>query len=181
MTRFRRGPVLAGVLCTAALCAGTGVAIAHTGGDEGHHGGDAEGLSGYEAQATVTVRSTETREVVGMAMLRQKGTRLVAKIVVSGLEPGSRHANHFHGEAVGDPQKGCFAAGGHSTRHINDNPDLVANSQGTAYALIRATVSEKVIRKGTFWMIHANPTDMAGGGHMAHAGTNPSVACAPIR
>jgi len=180
MTRFRRGPAIAGVLCCAALAAGTGVAIAHTGGDEGHHGGGAM-LDDYEAHATVTVRSIATREVVGMAMLRQHGTSLVAKIVVSGLAPGSRHANHLHGEAVGDPVKGCFAAGGHSTRHIHDNPDLVANSEGTAYALIRAEVSEKVVRKGTFWMIHANPSDMAAG-HTGHAATaNPGVACAPIR
>lgn len=182
MTKSRLRTAAVAALSCAALGAGTGLAIAHGGG--GHPGDAQEDLSGYSAHVNVTVRDIQTREVIGMAMLRQHGDSVVGKIVVSGLEPGSVHANHLHGEAPGDTPKGCFADDGHSTRHITDNPDLVANSQGVAYARINTTVSERVIRRGTFWMIHMNPTPDDGQMAMDTAqshGTNPAIACAPIR
>jgi len=182
--------VLAGIGACALLAAGVTGAIAHDG--EDHHSGSGEtsALEGYTAERNVTVRDRGTGEVVGMAMVRQTGEDVVAKITVAGLEPGSTHANHLHGEAAGEPAKGCFASGGHSTRHIHDLPDITANSAGVGYAMHRFEVDERVVRPGVFWMVHAMPTTGGhGGGSAGHAGhsmsgsghgVNPGIACAPI-
>ncbi len=200
----RNRRVLAAGLATAGVLAlGVGAAIGHDGTKDhsakdhsakGKSSSAAKGLANYSAQRTVTVRDRSTGEVLGMAMVRQRGQKLTAKISVAGLEPGSSHANHIHGEAPGARPKGCFAPGGHSKRHIHDFPNITANSAGVAYAAFTAKVDERVIRPGTFWMVHAYPemhghkaaasgeshAAMPGHSHGGH-GSNPGIACAPIR
>lgn len=197
--RNRNHRVLAvGLAAAAALTGGVGAAIAHDGREDGATTGARpsapEDLSGYSAQRTVSVRDRSSGEVVGMVMVRQRGHKLTAKITVAGLEAGSSHANHLHGEPPGARPRGCFTGGGHSTRHIHDFPNITANSAGVAYASFTAKIDERLIRPGTFWMVHARPAidghgamtpgaehnGMPGHSPQGH-GPNLGIACAPIR
>ena len=131
-------------------------------------------LRGFSAETTTVLRNVGTMAPVGVAHLRQRGARLTGFIVVWGLAPGSRHANHIHGRVTGKAGAAqCFPAARRSMRHILDRPDLVADAAGVAFAVVNERVTERAIGRGAQLMVHAEPS----GGH----GTNPQLGCANLR
>jgi hypothetical protein len=91
----------------------------------------------------------------GHASLEQKGDKLTGTITVSGLEPGSDHAEHLHG-----PDGSC------EPKKMVSNmavvlPDLKANSKGEATTHFEFTVHQQVVEPGYFIMVHAEGTPAA--------------------
>lgn len=161
--------------CALAAIGGT-VAAGH--GGETHPSPPAPKLASVKAQTTVLLRSTDTGETTGVVRVVQRGARLRGFVVVWGLEPGSVHANHIHGNAVGDPVARCNPASRRTMRHLADRPDLVADDRGVAFGVINERVTERAIRRGVYLMVHRNPSPPAG--MTAMPGSNPPLACANL-
>jgi hypothetical protein len=103
----------------------------------------------------------------GMAGVRQRGTTLAVTLMVSGLEPGSRHAAHVHG-----PLGTCTKR---TKRHAAELGDHAADAKGVLRATVRVKVDEMVVgMPGYFVMVHANPGMKMANGKMK---VNPPVAC----
>lgn len=130
-------------------------------------------LPGTGSHAVVQLRPDQPRGPRGVAFLAQSGKRLHGAVVVWGLAPGSRHGVHLHGNPVGQKPARCRPAARKTTRHVVEFPDLVADADGVAFALINARASERVIRKGVYLQVHADPT----GGR----NPNPPLTCGDLR
>jgi hypothetical protein len=169
MRHLVRGRTVA-ALAVLALTIAVPVALAHEG-----HGHEMTGT--MPAPADGVSRSTFTSVwqvggsgVSGMAGVRQKGRTLVVTLVVSGLEPRSRHAAHVHG-----PLASCRKT---TKRHAAELGDLVANAQGVIHVTRRVKVEEMVVgMPGYFLMVHANPGKKLPSGAMA---VNPPIACGTL-
>lgn len=164
-----RGRVVVAVAILA-LAVAVPVALSHEG-----HGHDTTGT--MPAPTDGVTRSTFTSlwqvggsGVSGMAGFRQRGGALVVTLVVSGLEPRSRHAAHVHG-----PLATCRKT---TKRHAAELGDLVASAQGVIRVTRRVKVDEMVVgMPGYFLMVHANPGKKLPSGAMA---VNPPIACGTL-
>lgn len=114
----------------------------------------------------------------GVAYLTQDDERLRGWIVVWGLQPGSAHASHLHANASG---RAASCDGRQTSRHAVDFEELVADSNGVATHEVDILVGERVVRSGTYWMVHAH------GEHDQHhdpeggsAVENPGLLCGDI-
>lgn len=161
---------VAAVIAVLALAAAAPVAVAHEG--EGH---DTTGTmpaptDGVTRSTFAALWQVEGSGVSGMAGVRQRGTSLVVGLVVTGLEPGSRHAAHVHG-----PLATCAKR---TKRHAAELGDLVADAKGVIRVTRRVAVDEMVVgMPGYFVMVHANPGKKLANGTMAK---NPPIACATL-
>ncbi len=132
------------------------------GGMEGMSGSEMEGMSeegSGSGSGEVTEGPTgmlmEATDASGHAELEQKGDKLTGTVTVSGLEPGSDHAEHLHGpDGSCEPKKMV-------TNMAVVLPDLKANSKGEATAHFEFTVHQQVVEKGYFIMVHAEGTPAA--------------------
>lgn len=161
--------------CAAACCllgAGAAAATAHSG---AHPTTPAPGLGAVRESTTLLVRPLSLGGPMGVAHLTQRGARVTGFVVMWGLEPGSTHANHLHGNAPGDPVARCLPESRRTTRHVADLTDLVADANGVAFGIIRERVTETAVRRGVYLMVHRDPT-MHRGGAMT-PGVNPPIAC----
>lgn len=168
------------IACAAGACAlaAIGGTMASGHGGETHPATPPPALASVKGQTTVLLRSVDTRQATGVVRVIQRGARLRGFVVVWGLEPGSRHANHIHGNAVGDRVAACNPAKRRTMRHLADRPDLVADDRGVAFGVINERVTERAIRRGVYLMVHENPTPPAGTAMVP--GMNPPLACANL-
>lgn len=115
--------------------------------------------------AAVELRPDGGSAARGAAYFTQRGARLSGWVVVWGLEPGSKHAVHFHGpngSCASKPAKPAMAS----------HEDLTADARGVAFARFTVTNPNQVLRRGFYYNVHAGPTS---------AGSTPSITCSSIR
>ncbi|WP_217913135.1 superoxide dismutase family protein [Miltoncostaea marina] len=171
--------ITAACAAVACLAMGAGIAGAHGGAHPGApESPRAAALAAVRGDATVLIRPLRAGGPMGVARLTQRGGTLRGFIVMWGLAPGSRHAEHVHGSAVGGPVAACAPAGRRTTRHLADLPDLVADANGVAFGVIRERVTERAVRRGVYLMVHRDPT--TAGAPMV-PGANPPLACGALR
>jgi hypothetical protein len=97
----------------------------------------------------------EASSAEGHASLEQDGDKLTGTITVSGLEPGSDHAEHLHGpDGTCEPKKMV-------SNMAVVLPDLKANSKGVATTSFEFTVHQQVVEPGYFIMVHEEGTPAA--------------------
>jgi hypothetical protein len=98
----------------------------------------------------------------GVGSLEHDGGRLRGWIVVWGLEPGSRHAVHFHG-----PDSAC----GSKADPVAVHPDLEADGDGVASVRLDVEAPAIAIADGTYYNVHAGPSSEP---------DNPEIACGNV-
>jgi hypothetical protein len=98
----------------------------------------------------------------GAALVRHRGGRLTGWVIVSGLDPGTRHAVHFHG-----PNSSC----GNKADPVAIHPDLEADSGGVAIARVDIAVPTDILRPGYYYNVHAEDSTAA---------DNPEIACGDV-
>ncbi len=98
----------------------------------------------------------------GVGVLEHDDGRLTGWIVVWGLEPGSRHAVHFHG-----PDSAC----GSKADPVAVHPDLEAGPDGVATARLEEDVPASVLERGVYYNVHAAPSSQP---------DNPEIACGNV-
>jgi hypothetical protein len=98
----------------------------------------------------------------GVGLLRHRGDRLTGWVVVWGLEPGSRHAVHFHG-----PDSSC----GTKADPVAVHPDLEADGEGAAAARLDIDAPADLLGPGYYYNVHAEPSSVA---------DNPEIACGDL-
>jgi hypothetical protein len=151
-----------------------------------------KGMSQKEMESMPEMEPTEAptgmlmapSDAHGTAELEQKGDKLTGTITVSGLAPGSRHAEHLHG-----PDGSC------EPKKMVPNmavvlPDLEADSKGEATAKVDFTVHQQVVEPGYFIMVHEQPTPAAQRNQIGSApaspafmqafGQNPGILCGDV-
>lgn len=122
----------------------------------------------------------------GSIDLAQEGDQITGTIRLAGLEPGSAHAAHLHGEPGGE-----FSCSGERTSaHLINFPDLVADDEGVAELSVEITAPAETLRAGTYVMAHENPRTMGEvateavvvepGKAMMMAMENPPIACGDV-
>jgi hypothetical protein len=164
--------------CAAGACClalGAGSALAHGG---THPAEPSASLAHVRGTTTFLIRPTQAGGPMGVARLTQRGPVVRGFVVVWGLAPGSRHANHLHGNAVGEAPARCAPESRRTTRHLADLPDLVADASGVAFGTVAVRVGERAVRPGVYLMVHRDPTTH--GGTMT-PGANPPLACGNLR
>lgn len=100
--------------------------------------------------------------VAGVAFFDQRDERLTGYVALWGLEPGSRHAVHFHG-----PDSAC----GTKADPVAVHPDLEADANGVAYTTLDLEVEHRLVDGGFYYNVHEGPSSQA---------ENPEIACADI-
>jgi hypothetical protein len=98
----------------------------------------------------------------GAGTIRHGDGRLTGWIVVWGLEPGSRHAVHFHG-----PDSACGAKADPIAAHA----DLEADADGVATARLDMAAPASVLERGVYYNVHAGPSTRS---------DNPEIACGDV-
>ena len=98
----------------------------------------------------------------GVGVLDHDDGRLTGWIVVWGLEPGTRHAVHFHG-----PDSAC----GSKADPVAVHPDLEAGEDGVATVRLDVEAPETAVEAGTYYNVHAAPSSEP---------DNPEIACANV-
>ena len=116
-----------------------------------------------EVVAEVELEPTGPGSPAGVGTLRHRDGRLTGWIVVWGLEPGSRHAVHFHG-----PDAACGQEGDPIAVH----PDLEAGPDGVATVRLDQEAPADVLEEGVYYNVHARPSSEA---------DNPEIACGDVR
>jgi hypothetical protein len=110
----------------------------------------------------------EASNAEGHASLEQKGDKLNGTITVSGLEPGSDHAEHLHGpDGTCEPKKMV-------SNMAVVLPDLKANSKGVATTSFEFTVHQQVVEPGYFIMVHEEGTPAAERNQIGAAPASPA-------
>jgi hypothetical protein len=110
----------------------------------------------------------EASNAKGHATLEQKGDKLAGTITVSGLEPGSDHAEHLHGpDGTCEPKKMV-------SNMAVVLPDLKANSKGVATTSFEFTVHQQVVEPGYFIMVHEEGTPAAERNQIGAAPASPA-------
>lgn len=97
--------------------------------------------------ASIELLPASTGGPMGVAYLKQVGSKLTGWIVVWGLAPGSAHAWHVHG-----PRGSCT---GTQAAPVASDDDLVADANGVAYLKVSTTAALNVVRKGFYLNVHA--------------------------
>lgn len=115
-----------------------------------------------EAVAELEIEPTTSGGPEGVGSLRHRDGRLAGWIVVWGLEPGARHAVHFHG-----PDAAC----GTNADPIAVHPDLEAGADGVAVARLDQPAPADVLEGGVYYNVHALPST---------ASDNPEIACGDV-
>jgi hypothetical protein len=118
---------------------------------------------GDAATAELRIEPSEAGGPRGVGSLRHRDGRLTGWIVVWGLEPGSRHAVHFHG-----PGASCGAKADPVAVH----DDLVADPDGVATFRLDEDAPAAVLDGGVYYNVHAEPSS---------ASENPEIACGDVR
>ncbi|MEX0675207.1 MAG: hypothetical protein WD067_10560 [Gaiellaceae bacterium] len=98
----------------------------------------------------------------GVGVLEHADGRLTGWIVVWGLEPGTRHAVHFHG-----PDSAC----GRKADPVAVHPDLEAGRDGVVAVHLDVGAPETALEAGTYYNVHAAPSSEP---------DNPEIACANV-
>jgi hypothetical protein len=112
--------------------------------------------------AELRIEPTEPGGPEGVGALEHDDGRVRGWIVVWGLEPGSRHAVHFHG-----PDSAC----GSKANPIAVHPDLEAGSDGVAAIRLDVEAPGAAVEAGTYYNVHAAPSSEP---------DNPEIACGNI-
>ncbi len=123
-------------------------------------GGDTE--SETETVSELQIEPSAPGGPRGVGLLRHRAGRLTGWIVVWGLEPGTRHAVHFHG-----PDSAC----GSKADPVAIHPDLEADSDGTATARVEIEAPADLLAGGYYYNVHAEPSSVS---------ENPEVACGDL-
>jgi len=141
-----------------------------TAAEGGTEGMSEEGSKGSEPEVMEgpTGMLMEASEAEGHATLEQDGDKLTGTITVSGLEPGSDHAEHLHG-----PDGSC------EPKKMVSNmavvlPDLKANAKGEASTHFEFTVHQQVVEPGYFIMVHEEGTPAAERNQIGAAPASPA-------
>lgn len=165
MRRCAMAAATALVVVAVAGCGGSGSSpttagvtlkpIEPTGSMQGMSKEEMEAMPGMEPTEAPTGMLMAPSSAHGTATFEQKGDKLTGTITVTGLEPGSRHAEHLHGpDGSCEPKKMV-------TNMAVVLPDLEANGKGEATAKVDFTVHQDVVEKGYFVMVHEEPTPPA--------------------
>lgn len=166
MRNHRRSRVAA-ALAILTLAVSVPVALAHDGEDHDATGTMPAPTDGVTRSTFTSIWQVSGSGASGMAGVRQRGGTLVVTLMVSGLEPGSRHAAHVHG-----PLGTCSKR---TKRHAAELGDHAADGKGVLRATVRVKVDEMVVgMPGYFVMVHANPGMKMANGKMK---VNPPIAC----
>ena len=112
--------------------------------------------------AELTIEPTAPGGPEGVGVIEHDGGRLTGWIVVWGLEPGSRHAVHFHG-----PDSAC----GSKADPVAVHPDLEADGDGVASVQLDVEGPASAVDAGTYYNVHAGPSSEA---------DNPEIACGNV-
>src|ERR687892_2145700 len=112
--------------------------------------------------AEFELQPTMTGGPEGVGVLRHRDGRVTGWVIVSGLEPGMRHAVHFHG-----PNSAC----GTKADPVAIHPDLEADSDGLATARVDIAVATNILRPGHYYNVHAEDSTVA---------DNPEIACGDV-
>ena len=149
----------------------SGAAGSAEAGMEGMSEGEMEaGSEGSEPEVTEgpTGMLMEASNAKGDATLEQDGDKLTGTITVSGLEPGSDHAEHLHGpDGTCEPKKMV-------SNMAVVLPDLKANAKGVATTSFEFTVHQQVVEPGYFIMVHAEGTPAAERNQIGAAPASPA-------
>jgi hypothetical protein len=141
--------------------------------------GGMEGMSESEMEAKAEGSEPEVTEgptgmlmeassAEGHASLEQDGDKLTGTITVSGLEPGSDHAEHLHGpDGTCEPKKMV-------SNMAVVLPDLKADAKGVATTSFEFTVHQQVVEPGYFIMVHAEGTPAAERNQIGAAPASPA-------
>ena len=119
-------------------------------------------LTGRTTLAELEIAPSVARGPRGVGFFRQTAGRLQGWVVVWGLDPGSKHAVHFHG-----PNSGCGIKADPAAAHA----DLRADPRGVAYAKVDVKSPTQVLRKGFYYNVHRKPSI---------ASENPEIACGDV-
>ena len=115
-----------------------------------------------ERLAELELEPTSPGGPEGVGSFRQHDGRLTGWIVVWGLEPGGRHAVHFHG-----PDSAC----GEGADPIAIHPDLEAGADGVAEVRLDQEAPASLLEGGVYYNVHALPST---------ASENPEIACGDV-
>ena len=168
--------------CAATVCClgmGSGLALAHGGTHPSTPATPAAALAKVRATTTLLIPPTTAGGPMGVAHLTQRGATVSGFIVMWGLTPNSRHANHLHGNPVGDAAVRCAPDALRTTRHPAELPEMVADGAGVAFSVVRVKVTELAVRRGVYLMVHRDPAMPAGAPMVP--GANPPIACGNLR
>lgn len=182
LTHMRTTRLLAVAAISALAVGGATIASAHTNGDNGKTNDDKPSLPKgakpapkKSKQAGFELGEVDGSGVEGVAYLKQKGKKVRGYVAAWGLAPGTMHANHIHG-----PRAKCFPESKRTDRHAIDLPELMADSNGVAYARIKARSKERVVHRGYYMVVHMH----GHGGHMGGMSgmtSNPYAACGNVK
>jgi hypothetical protein len=138
---------------------------------EGSGEAEMEGMSEGSEPETMegpTGMLMEASNAEGHASLEQKGDKLTGTITVSGLEPGSDHAEHLHGpDGTCEPKKMV-------SNMAVVLPDLKADAKGVATTSFEFTVHQQVVEPGYFIMVHEEGTPSAERNQIGAAPASPA-------
>lgn len=112
--------------------------------------------------ADLEIQPAEAGGPQGAGVLRHRDGRLSGWVIVSGLEPNTRHAVHFHG-----PNSSC----GTKADPVAIHPDLEADSNGLATAQLDIAAPTNILRPGYYYNVHAEDSTVA---------DNPEIACGDL-
>lgn len=146
----------------------------------------ASGCGTDEAGTGAELKPIESDGPRGSIDLVQEGDQITGTIRLGGLEPGTAHAAHLHGEPGGE----FSCAGEKTSAHLINFPDLVADYRGVAELSVDITAPPGTLRAGTYVMAHENPRTVGqvateavviepGAGMMVEM-ENPPIACADV-
>jgi hypothetical protein len=124
---------------------------------------DDDGTADAHTVAELEIEPSMTAGPRGVGLLRHRNERLSGSMVVWGLDPGSRHAVHFHG-----PDSSC----GTKADPVAVHPDLVADADGVATARFDIPAPSDILRPGFYYNVHAESSAVS---------DNPEIACGDVR
>jgi hypothetical protein len=113
--------------------------------------------------AELRIEPTASGGPAGIGTLGHEDGRLTGWIVVWGLEPGSRHAVHFHG-----PGSAC----GTKADPVAVHPDLEAGRDGVATVRLDVAAPASVLEGGVYYNVHAGASS---------ENDNPEIACGNVQ
>jgi hypothetical protein len=124
--------------------------------------GDDDGAAETQTVAELEIEPSTTGGPQGVGLLRERSGRLSGSVVVWGLEPGSRHAVHFHG-----PDSSC----GMKADPVAIHPDLEADAEGVASAQVDIAAPNDILGPGFYYNVHAESSAVS---------DNPEIACGDL-
>jgi hypothetical protein len=123
---------------------------------------DDDGTADAQTVAELAIEPSTSGGPEGVGLLREQDGRVSGSVVVWGLEPGTRHAVHFHG-----PNSSC----GEKADPVAIHPDLEAGADGVAMAQLEIDAPAEILRPGFYYNVHAEPSTVS---------DNPEIACGDV-